>query len=124
MIRKFLTALILVPLAILIVGFAVANRQTVVVSFDPFDSTQPAFAAALPLFILIFVLVILGVLIGGVAAWLRQSGYRRAARRLERENRELYAELYDLKRHYVTGERPALPAAPPAAPVALRSPVD
>ena len=37
MLRKLVTALILVPLAIVLVAFAVANRQTVVVSFDPFD---------------------------------------------------------------------------------------
>jgi uncharacterized integral membrane protein len=121
MIRKFLTAVILVPLAVLIIGFAVANRQTVTVSFDPFDATLPAYSASLPLFILIFVLVILGIFIGGTAAWLRQASYRRAARRLERENRALHSELYDLKRHYVASERPALPAA---TPVTLRSPVE
>ena len=122
MIRKFLTAVILVPLAVLIVGFAVANRQTVTVSFDPFDATQPAYAASVPLFILIFILVILGILIGGTAAWLRQAAYRRAARKLERENRALHSELYDLKRHYVATERPALP--PATSSVTLRSPVD
>ena len=44
MIRKIVSALILVPLAILFVAFAVANRQTVVVSFDPFDQAQPRLA--------------------------------------------------------------------------------
>ena len=43
------------------------------VSFDPFSATSPAYAATLPLFVLIFVLLILGVLIGGIAAWIRQS---------------------------------------------------
>lgn len=122
MIRKFLTAVILLPLGVLILGFAVANRQAITISFDPFDATQPAYAATLPLFILIFVLVILGIFIGGVAAWLRQSGYRRQARRLERENQALHSELYDLKRHYVTGERPALPASAPS--VTPRLPVE
>ena len=41
MIQKLISALILVPLAILFVVFAVANRQTVVVSFDPFDCDLP-----------------------------------------------------------------------------------
>jgi uncharacterized integral membrane protein len=124
MIRKFLAAVVLIPLAVVIVGFAVANRQAVTVSFDPFDAAQPAYAATVPLFILIFVLVILGILIGGTAAWLRQASYRRAARRLERENRALHSELYDLKRHYVASERPALPPASGGAPLTLRSPVD
>jgi uncharacterized integral membrane protein len=119
MIRKFLTAIILLPLAVLILGFAIANRQAVTVSFDPFDAAQPAYAATLPLFILIFVLVILGIFIGGIAAWLRQGSYRRQTRRLERQNQALQAELYDLKRHYVTQDRPALPAstATPRLPV-------
>ena len=38
MFRKIVAALILVPLAILIVAFAVANRQAVTVSLDPFAS--------------------------------------------------------------------------------------
>ena len=42
MFRKLVTALVLVPLAIVFVAFAVANRQAVVVSFDPFDHVHPA----------------------------------------------------------------------------------
>ena len=71
--RKFLTIAILAPLAIVIVMFAVANRELVAVSFDPFDTVRPAFALKLPLYVLIFILVGLGVVVGGVAAWLRQS---------------------------------------------------
>ncbi len=78
MFRKIVTYVIVVPLAAVIIAFAVANRQLVTVSFDPFSSTSPAYAAAtLPLFIMIFVLVILGVIVGGAAAWLRQSHWRR-----------------------------------------------
>ena len=61
----------LVPLALLIIIFAVANRQPVTVSFDPFGAGDPALSATLPLYILIFILVILGVIVGGLAAWLR-----------------------------------------------------
>ena len=99
MIRKIVTALILVPLAIVLIAFAVANRQTVVVSLDPFDAAHPALAVSLPLFALILVLVIGGVVLGGVAAWLRQSKWRRAARLAEWEARELRAELDALRRH-------------------------
>ena len=38
--RKAVTALILIPLAILIVMFGVANREAVTISLDPFDSAQ------------------------------------------------------------------------------------
>ena len=70
MIRKFITALILVPLAIAFAAFAVANRQTILISFDPFDQAHPAFVLSVPLFALILTLVIGGVVIGGVAAFL------------------------------------------------------
>lgn len=83
MARKLVIWLVLVPLAIIILMFALANRQLVTISFDPFNVATPAAAVTLPLFVLVFVLVLLGVVIGGVAAWLRQSRYRRAARVLE-----------------------------------------
>lgn len=83
MARKLVIWLVLVPLAIVILMFAVANRQLVTISFDPFNAVQPAASLTLPLFVLIFILVLLGVIIGGIAAWMRQSRYRRAARVLE-----------------------------------------
>ena len=50
MVRTFLKALILVPVAVLLVLFAVANRQWTGVSLDPFSSEPPALAIHLPLF--------------------------------------------------------------------------
>jgi hypothetical protein len=47
----------------------------------------------MPLFILIFVLVGLGVVVGGVAAWLKQHKWRARARRAEAEARDLRARL-------------------------------
>lgn len=98
MLRKVVTALVLIPLAILIVAFAVANRQTVAVSFDPFSSADPAYAARLPLFVLIFGLVILGVIVGGVATWFRQASWRRTARSLDADVRILHQELEAMRR--------------------------
>jgi uncharacterized integral membrane protein len=89
LLRKIVAALILVPLAVIIIAFAVANRQTVTVSLDPFSGADPAASVTLPLFALILVLLIVGVVIGGVASWLRQGKWRGAVRRLEREMREL-----------------------------------
>lgn len=80
--RKIVTALVLIPLAIALIVFAVANRHIVTVSFDPFDPAQPALSLRMPLFVLIFVFLIGGVLLGGFAAWLRQGRHRRASRAL------------------------------------------
>jgi len=107
MIRKIITALILAPLAIAVAMFAVANRQTVVVSFDPFDQAHPAYTLPLPLYQLILVLVIGGVVVGGAAAWLRQSKWRRAARLADAKARELRVEVDRLKRRPGPSEHPA-----------------
>jgi uncharacterized integral membrane protein len=117
--------LILVPLAVVIATFAVANRQTIVVSLDPFDHASPALAVAMPLFGLILGLLIVGVVIGGTAAWLRQSRWRRAARLAEGEARALRAEVDRLKRRIGPAEltaevlpvtyAPRLRIPPPAA---------
>ena len=98
MLRRIVSILIVVPLAIVIVAFAVANRQSVTVYFDPFSSASPAYAATVPLFVLIFALLILGVLVGSVAAWIRQGRWRRTARRLDGEVRKLHQEVDAVRR--------------------------
>lgn len=105
MIRRALAILILGPLTVVIVALAVANRQTVAISFDPFNTANPAYGVQLPLFLLVFLLVIAGVLIGGIAAWLKQSRWRRRARRVEFQLQQAEAEVDRLKRRLrgVTG---------------------
>jgi uncharacterized integral membrane protein len=109
--RNIVSTVIIVPLAVVIIAFAVANRQAVTVSFDPFSSTSPAYAATLPLFVLIFAMLILGVLIGGVVAWIGQTKWRRAARRLDADVRALHQELEAIRRRFAP-EPPSAPAEP------------
>jgi uncharacterized integral membrane protein len=104
LLRKIVAAVILVPLAVIIIAFAVANRQMATVSFDPFSAGEPAASVTLPLFALIILLLIIGVLIGGVAAWLRQGKWRGAARRFERELHHLRGKVAALEG---MAERPA-----------------
>jgi uncharacterized integral membrane protein len=122
LLRKIVAAVILIPLAIVIVAFAVANRQIVTVSLDPFSSEHPASLLTLPLFALIIVLLIVGVVIGGVAAWLRQAKWRRVARRLEREVGELRSEVASLKRSSGSVAIVSEAAKPPGR-LQLRAPV-
>ena len=112
MVRRIIWTLIVVPLAVIIIAFAVANRQWVTVSFDPFSSTSPAYAATLPLFALIFVSLILGVLIGGAVAWIGQAKWRRAARRLDSDVRVLHQELDAVRRRFAPGPPPSPESAP------------
>ena len=74
--RKFFTALVVVPLGTIFIIFAVANRHWVTVSFDPFNSVNPSVAVSMPLFAVIIVVAILGVVAGGMATWFRQRGWR------------------------------------------------
>ena len=118
MVRKIVTAVILLPLAAAIIIFAVANRQPVTVSFDPFSSGSPAYAVTLPLFVLIVMLVIFGVLIGGTVAWVGQARWRRAARRLDADIRVLHQELDVIRRRFApeaprASEPPPYPVIPP-----------
>ncbi|MGI8527643.1 MAG: lipopolysaccharide assembly protein LapA domain-containing protein [Pseudolabrys sp.] len=112
MLRKIVTAIVIIPLAILLLAFAVANRQTVTVIFDPFDTAHPAYALTLPLFAMVFVLMILGVIVGGVAAWLRQSHWRRAARRLDGEVHALQGDVAALRAQLAATEMPAASLEP------------
>ncbi len=78
---KFFKLLILVPIAIVILAFAIANRQMVSVSFDPFSNPEASGALiAAPLFILLFLALIVGVIVGGIATWFTQGINRRRAR--------------------------------------------
>ena len=95
--RKFFSALLLIPLGLFFVIFAVANRHLVTVSFDPFNSTYPTVGLTLPLFVVIIVVAILGVLAGGTATWFRQRHWRRSARRHEADARAARSQLADLR---------------------------
>src|SRR5258705_4463593 len=95
--RKFFTALVLIPLGLIFIIFAVANRHLVTVSFDPFNSADPSVAVTLPLFVVIIAVAIAGVVAGGTATWFRQHHWRRAARQHEADARQARAQLADLR---------------------------
>jgi uncharacterized integral membrane protein len=95
--RGFAKAIILVPLALLAVAFAVGNRNNVSVSFDPFSTEAPGYAIDAPLFVVVFVALILGVLLGGIATWVGQGRYRRAARMHRRDVERLRTDLDKLR---------------------------
>jgi uncharacterized integral membrane protein len=97
MLRKIFNALVILPLAILFVVFAIANRHVVTLSFDPFNSSDPGLGVTLPLFVVIIAVAIFGVIAGGIATWFGQRHWRRAARQNEAEARHARAELADLR---------------------------
>jgi hypothetical protein len=97
MIRKFLRLLVMVPAAVMLGLLAFANRQPVTVSFDPFDAADTQFTVTVPLYLLGFTVLITGVVLGGLAAWLYQGRHRRLRRRLTAENVLIRSELASLR---------------------------
>lgn len=88
--KAFLRFLVLTPVAAVLLLFAFANRHNVIVSFDPFAGDGEAgIAVAAPMFLVMFVAAMLGVLAGGAATWLTQGKHRKAARRNRAEAERL-----------------------------------
>ncbi|MCK1717759.1 lipopolysaccharide assembly protein LapA domain-containing protein [Bradyrhizobium sp. 141] len=120
--RKFLTALIVIPLGLILVAFAVANRHFITVSFDPFIANDPSLSVTLPLFLLLILVAALGVFAGGSAVWVGQRRWRRAARRHEAEARAARGELADL-RAQMAAARPESHRLPVPSGVGLYGPI-
>lgn len=89
--RRIAFWLILAPATILLLVFALANRQRVFLSLAPFGGIE------LPLFMIFFLSVIAGALVGGFIVWNTQRPWRALARRQEREIDELREENTRLK---------------------------
>ena len=94
---RFLRVLILVLIAVVLLGFAFANRHEVIVSFDPFAPREnAALSIAAPLFAVVTVAAMLGHC-GGAATWLSQGRHRRASRQSRREAEKWRAQAEALK---------------------------
>jgi uncharacterized integral membrane protein len=113
MLRKIITVVILIPLALGIAMFAVSNRAPVLLGFDPFGAQPPMFAFLMPLFLALLGTLILGVIIGGVATWSAQRRSRRRARRLAAELKTAHAEMAILRKQL------EMPRAAPGAPSSI-----
>ena len=109
--KNFLRWLFLLPVAIVALLFALANRHVVTVSFDPFvanDIQGPQVTA--PLFIIVILAVMSGALLGGFVVWLRQGRYRKAARTAVTETERLRSETEGLRARLAVSPTAALPA--------------
>ena len=97
MVRRFLKAILMIPAFAVLVALAIANHQPVTVSFNPFDSSDPDLAVTVPLYLVGFTVLIAGVVVGGIATWLKQGERRRIGSRLATENVMIRSELTYLK---------------------------
>ena len=119
--RTLFRLFVIVPIAIVLLMFAFANRHLVTVAFDPFagnDIAGPAIRA--PLFIVLILSAGVGVILGGVAAWFKQARLKRAVREAQAEAEEARAEAARLRREMLINP-PARPAtASPSSALTVR----
>ncbi|MBP2548252.1 putative integral membrane protein [Neorhizobium galegae] len=98
-VKKIVSLVVFVPLAIVLIVLCVANRQVVTLALNPFEPQDTVLALSGPFFVFLFLAVIFGMLLGSIATWIAQGKYRRQARIEAREA---------LKRHQ------GMPAGSPA----------
>lgn len=110
--KRVLSWVLGLPASIILIAFAVANRQWVAVSFDPLDPADPAHALNMPLWALAVAGMVLGLLIGWALAYVGQSRARRTVKRQRIEIDRLAADNDRLRAAIKSGA--AAPAAAPA----------
>lgn len=110
--KRIIGWLVLVPLCAIIFIFALANRHMVSVNFNPLVAVandMPGFG--IPLFLIVYAALFLGIALGGIAVWWTQGAHRCAEKRLAKENARLKAELDTARRTPARDPDPALAAA-------------
>jgi uncharacterized integral membrane protein len=78
--KTFFKWLLLLPVALAALVFAVANRHSTTVVLDPLGLLTSGMTISAPLFIILFLAMMVGVVLGGIASWIAQGKHRRAAR--------------------------------------------
>ncbi|TIN32208.1 MAG: DUF1049 domain-containing protein, partial [Mesorhizobium sp.] len=69
MFNRVMLVVVFVPLAVILIALAVANRGLVAFTLDPFHPGNPALTLNLPLFILLFLALAIGMIVGSMATW-------------------------------------------------------
>ncbi|MGB3391236.1 MAG: LapA family protein [Pseudaminobacter sp.] len=80
MLKRFMLIVVFVPLAIILIALAVANRVPTAFTLDPFNPGNPALTVQIPLFFLLFAALVVGMIVGSLATWFKQGRYRKLAR--------------------------------------------
>ena len=109
--RRLLNWFVLLPLGIVIVLFALANRTSVTVSFDPFEGKESPLTLYVPLFIVIFAALIVGIVIGGLVSLARQWRLWRASRAAQDELARMKAEVESMRKTE-EASKPQFPSLP------------
>jgi uncharacterized integral membrane protein len=90
---KHLSWIVTIPVTLVVVVFALANRHEVRLSFWPFP-----WATDLPVYVIVLCCLLVGFLLGAGLAWLSGGPRRRRARQTAERARALADQLAELKR--------------------------
>ncbi|MGB0086161.1 MAG: lipopolysaccharide assembly protein LapA domain-containing protein [Rhodomicrobiaceae bacterium] len=102
---RSLRYLVLFLIAIVAIAFAVANRHLVRFVLDPVAGPHSTLSFEAPLFIFLFLALLIGFLIGAFATWFSQARWRHAAKRRAHELFEVKKDNERLTRHLRVLER-------------------
>lgn len=88
MIMRFVKLIIMVPVAIILIVLSVANRNPVTVALNPFRPDDHVISLTLPLFVLLLLVLMIGIVVGSLITWVSQGRHRRRARDQAHEARK------------------------------------
>jgi len=103
---RYLAWIITIPIAVVLISFAVTNRDIVTVGLWPLP-----FVLDLPLYLLVLGALVVGFLFGGVLAWAGGSRHRSLARRRADRIDRLTAEVRRLRARQAEADEQAKRAA-------------
>ena len=88
MLKRLLFVVVVLPIALILLALAVANRQMVSLNWNPFTPDFPGHQITAPMFVFLFLVFAGGMIVGSMATWFKQSRYRKRARAKEAEAEE------------------------------------
>ena len=98
MVQRTISLILTLIASALLITMAVTNKHSVPLRLNPFNPEDASLTLPVPLFALLFALLIAGVILGGVASWLSQGKWRRTARHRTQEALRWKAEADRLMR--------------------------
>jgi len=88
MIMRLVKLVVFVPIAIILIVLSVANRHPVTVALNPFRPEDNVVTLTLPLFVLLLLVLMIGVVLGSAVTWFSQGKHRKRAREEAHEARK------------------------------------
>ncbi len=85
---KLIRLVVFLAVALVGISIAISNRQPVTLALEPLP-----YAIDVPLYLVIFAVLFIGVLVGAFAMWWRDGRVRKRARRAEGQANALQKEL-------------------------------